>query len=467
MERLEISIINFKEIAESSPERRIEAEYYKKEFLNYENTIEKKKYTFLQDIADFLIGPFGSAFNTANYVEKSLFRYIRGQDVKAFILKSDDARYISEKDYKRLMRYALKENDILVSVVGTLGNACIVKKRDLPAIFSCKSTAIRVTNINPYYLLTYLNTKYGYSLLVRNERGAIQKGLNLRDLQSLIVPLFSDKFQNMIQAIIEKTYEKMDIASKQLKVAEKVFLKEIGMQDWSPRDEIYSVEYFKSIAERGRIDAEYYQNKYTELFCRLKACRCRSLDQLVKIKKSIEPGTEAYQNSGIPFYRVSNLSEYGLSKTDIFLDEQSFFKEELGLKADNILLSKDGSIGIAYKIEKNMKAMTSSAILHLEIESDEILPDYLTLVLNSNIVKMQAERDAGGSIIQHWRLDEIKKLIIPIIEKSIQVEICKLIQINFKLRSEVEQLFEKAKLAIEIAIEQDENKAIGFLSDIL
>lgn len=56
-----------------------------------------------------------------------------------------------------------------------------------------------------------------------------------------------------------------------------------------------------------------------------------------------------------------------------------------------------------------MDVITSGAIIHLTVTDKEVLPDYLTLVINSVVVKLQAERDAGGSIIQHWKPSEIEK----------------------------------------------------------
>lgn len=56
----------------------------------------------------------------------------------------------------------------------------------------------------------------------------------------------------------------------------------------------------------------------------------------------------------------------------------------------------------------------------------------MTLVLNLPIVQLQAERDAGGSIIQHWKPSE--------------------------------QLLEVAKKAVEIAIEQNEATAIDYIN---
>ena len=110
---------------------RIDAEYYQKKYLAYQDIINRHDVLPLFKIADFLIGPFGSDY-----------RYIRGQDVKPFLLQDTSPRYMADSDFFRLKKYALSSNDILVSVVGTLGNACIIQNHEIPAIFSCKSTAI-------------------------------------------------------------------------------------------------------------------------------------------------------------------------------------------------------------------------------------------------------------------------------------------------------------------------------------
>ena len=127
---------------------------------------------------------------------------------------------------------------------------------------------------------------------------------------------------------------------------------------------------------------------------------------------------------------------------------------------DTILLSKDGSVGIAYKVEENTNIITSGAILHLTVKDDSVIPDYLTLALNSIIVKMQAERDAGGSVIQHWKPSEIEKVIIPILDNEVQVQITEKVQESFALRRESARLLELAKTAIE----QGEDKAMELLT---
>ena len=448
---------------------RIDPEYYQKKYIRYQSLVENCRNFELKEKTDFIVGPFGSSYNTENYVPNSGYRYIRGQDVKPFVLKDDDARYMTKEDFHRLSKYALKENDILVSVVGTLGNACIVQKKDIPGIFSCKSTVLRTNEMNPYYLLSYLNSKFGHDLLLRKERGAIQKGLNLGDLHSLLVPVLTSNIQTILESMIKRSLNQLEHAKSIYKSAETTLLYELGIQtDAFPSSTISIKSFSQSLSTSGRLDAEYYQAKYDFLFHKLKQFPCKKLGGnhgIVTITKSIEPGSAAYRKQGIPFIRVGDVTKFGISEPEIFLPED-IAKDVSSLypKKETILFSKDGSAGIAYKLEKDKKLITSGALLHLTVcNMEDVLPDYLTLVLNSPVVQLQAERDSNGAIIQHWKPSEIKNVIIPVLNKNIQKEITSKVQKSFALRHQSEQFMQYSKKAVEIAIEQNEEAAIQWL----
>jgi restriction endonuclease S subunit len=375
-------------------------------------------------------------------------------------------------DYERLSKYALKENDILVSVVGTTGNAALITKKDLPAIFSCKSTVLRPTAINSVYLLTYINTKYGRDLLLRKERGAIQKGLNLGDLETLDIFIPTDTFQIKIETIFRNSLDKTEKSKETYKNAENILLKEIGLVDFKTSKEPINIKSFKnSFATSGRLDAEYYQLKYEQVVEKVKSKSFDTLNNIVCIKKSIEPGSNNYVENGLPFMRVADLSKNGLSEPQKYISEH-FVKEnqekikKLKPKKGTILFSKDGSVGIAYHLRQNYNGITSGAILHLNVKDEKrILPEYLTLALNSKVVQMQAERDAGGSIILHWRVGEIENVVVPIIDFNKQQEIADLIEQSFSLKKQSEHLLEVAKKAVEIAIEENEGKALEYIKN--
>ena len=108
--------------------------------------------------------------------------------------------------------------------------------------------------------------------------------------------------------------------------------------------------------------------------------------------------------------------------------------------------------------------ITSGALLHLMIKRDDVLPEYLTLVLNSLIVQLQADRDAGGSIIKHWKPSEIQEILIPVLDISVQIDIEERIKKSFELKEESKKLLDLAKRAVEIAIEKNEDKAMEYIN---
>jgi len=79
------------------------------------------------------------------------------------------------------------------------------------------------------------------------------------------------------------------------------------------------------------------------------------------------------------------------------------------------------------------------------------------------LVKMQAERDAGGSIILHWRVGEIENVVVPLVNMPTQTKIAALVKESFSLKAESERLLDVAKRAVEIAIEQDEDAGMAYI----
>ena len=87
----------------------------------------------------------------------------------------------------------------------------------------------------------------------------------------------------------------------------------------------------------------------------------------------------------------------------------------------------------------------SSGILRLKSKTDKIGNEYLTLVLNSILTQEQINRDVGGSVILHWRPDQVAATVIPILHQERQAEIQQKIIESFNLRKHAKDLLEYAK----------------------
>ena len=272
------------------------------------------------------------------------------------------------------------------------------------------------------------------------------------------------KMNSHIDSTMNIAHKALEQSKALYKEAQDILYTELGLDPNNPLGEIEKEEENLSISiqtlqesytQTGRLDAEYYQKKYTKNIEIIKKGKYAKLNELVWIKKSIEPGSKAYKKSGIPFCRVSNLSVYDIGGYDVFLDRMEFLDtlEELCPSKDTILFSKDGSVGIAYCIKNNEEIITSSGILHLSIKDKKVvLPEYLCLVLNSIVVKLQAQRDCGGSVIEHWRTEEIKNALIPILSENQQNLVNQKITQSFDLRIKAKNLLKEAIAQVEAKI---------------
>lgn len=380
-------------------------------------------------------------------------------------LDVDKCADITQAEYDR---FALKDRDVLFNRTNSfewVGRTGIYYQNDdIQRTFA--SYLVRLNpkdSILPEYLCAYLNCKYGEWDVKRRARQSInQTNVNPEEVKEIEIPILDIDLQQKIRCCFTQANSLRILSQKTYSEAELILHNELGINSIAVTDVNVSQKRFSDFINSGRLDAEYYQPKYDDLFSRLSKFETKRLGDIVQIRKSIEPGSEAYQNQGIPFIRVSNLSKFGFSDTEIHLSPDEY-GDVIRPKQNTILLSKDGSVGIAYKVEQDMDVITSGAILHLTITDNEFMPDYLTLVLNSVIVAMQAERDAGGSIIQHWKPSEIENVIIPKLSQEIQQEITNKVKESFALRRESKRLLDLAKTAVETAIEQGENAALRLL----
>ncbi len=465
MDGLECSEINRSELERTL---RIDSEFYSKSAIKVSDMLQSRSHDLL---TTFVNVSDGNHMGISDYFIDEGVPYYRGQDAGAFFIENSNPICIDEKTFELpvMKRSHLKKGDVILSIVGTIGSLSLVYS-DKSATCSCKLAILRPKEgKNAELLATFLRGKYGQAQITRFTRGAVQKGLILEDMDQLVVPVFGDGIVEAIRNAIQSAYQIQEKANNCYREAQRTLVNSVGSIS-VPAESVSVRNISTSFYTTGRLDAEYYQPKYDALFTALSTIKTKKLGGahgIVNIEKSIEPGSEVYVEDGIPFVRVSDVSKFEISEPEVKLRNDILPNPEvLFPQKDTILLSKDGSVGIAYKTESTMPVITSGALLHLTVRNKaEVLPDYLTLVLNSPIVQLQAERDSNGAIIQHWKPSEIENVIIPVLDMDIQKEIATKVQESFALRKQSKQLLEYAKQAVEMAIEQGEDVAMEWLKD--
>lgn len=464
-----MSEVMFSRVPLENSVSRIDAEYFRKNYLTEDALKAKYRNVYLGEFCFITDGQHG--YHEVD--ERSEIRHLTAKNFKNWFANDVGAERLAKWVDDKNQRSSLKANDIVITTRGTVGCCAIVKEDVLPANIDQDVARICINanaEILPQYLVAYANSRFGQDWLKRNQTGMVQQGIALWRIREMSVPRLSDSIQKQISGIIEAGFNTIQQSKQTYTQAEEILLAEVGLQGFAPSSDPVNIKTFaESFATSGRLDAEYYQKKYEEVVARIKAQPHDRLGNLVTISKSIEPGSAHYAEEGLPFLRVADYSKYGTTEPQKYLSADFVKANEKTLAKlkptqGTILFSKDGSVGTAYHLREDMNCITSGAVLHLKVRNEkQLIPEYLTLALNSKLVQMQAERDAGGSIILHWRVSEIENVVVPIIPYAKQQQIAALIEQSFTLKQQSEALLEVAMRAVEIAIEEDEAMALRYI----
>lgn len=164
--------------------------------------------------SEMMIGPFGSALHK-DEISTSGDVFVLGTDnaVENFFSKKE-IRYIDNNKYQQLKKYTVKPDDIIISMMGTIGRTAVIPNDLEPAIISshlCCLTPDK-SKIYPDFLQKefVLDDEVSYQIH-SNKKGAIMSGLNLGIIKNITIhypDLNKQKeFLNIVKQIDKQKFE--------------------------------------------------------------------------------------------------------------------------------------------------------------------------------------------------------------------------------------------------------------------
>ena len=414
---MQYSIVNFNEV-KLHKDIRLDAEHYHPYHLESLRKFENKS----QPLSEFIIHISGGATPLgAEYPEEGIL-FLRVQNIMPNYISDSDIKYLSPSQNQEILRSELKKDDVLLTITGvSYGKSAVVTDEFVGANINQHSVKMTVKNIVPYFLSTFLNCKYGYSQSTRHVVGITRPALDYSAIKSFLIPDLDRNFQKIIASYCCRSEKSREDSTQRYNEAQTVLLFELGLTDWQSKHQLTFVKNFSDTEHAGRIDADYFQPKYDEIVNAIKnyAGGWNILENLAVLKRCVEVGSKEYLETGIPFVRVSNLSPFEITQEKHISEELYAELTEHQPKQGEILLSKDATPGIAYYLrEAPEKMIPAGGILRLKNKTDKIGNEYLTLVLNSILTQEQVNRDVGGSVILHWRPDQVAGTVIPILPQE-------------------------------------------------
>lgn len=233
--------------------------------------------------------------------------------------------------------------------------------------------------INQKYLFYLLASKKGQEILKANMNGSGIGGINQQNLKNILVPVPPYHIQeNLVQKLIEIQKDKETLENK---------INLINLKKKDLTNNIFS------------------SSKYIKL------------DSVCELITDGTHNTPQYTKSGIPFLSATNVISKKIDWNNIKYISKNLHNQlskRVSPKLNDILLAKNGTIGYAAIVDKAIPfdVYVSLAVLRT---NNEILPQYLLEILNSETIRNEFLDKIIGMGVPNLHLNKIKEVQVPLI----------------------------------------------------
>lgn len=396
------------------------------------------------------------------FVKKGI-PYIRVSDMDKFFVNMSNMEKIPKKS-KIKNNIKLQDDDLLISRSGTLGLISIITPEIRNAIISSHIIRIEIENtkeLNPYYLCTFLNSKYGYLQILQKSYGGVVPEISQDGLKELMIYIPQQKqFQVYIENLVKKAYEKNKIAKQKYNQAENLLYNLLNIKKEIIKnletEKTYETN-FKEVWNAHRIDAEFFHMKFLGILDLLNYCPFNliKLKNHVKISpERINPKESPYKKKSFKYVSIAKISEDGeIYKWDEFYGWKAPSRARVLIKKNDILIpSLTGTFNKIALIPEDLdNQLATTGCFNVKAKKDN--PEFLFLLFRNPIFKSQLEQQTTGAIMSAVTKKKFSNLIIPEVPLEMQKEITKLIKEYFKLKKESRQIIQSIIKEVEEMVE--------------
>jgi len=191
--------------------------------------------------------------------------------------------------------------------------------------------------------------------------------------------------------------------------------------------------------------------------------------ELGEVANKITDGTHKtpiYTESGIPFWRVTDLTQSNDSKKFISIEEHQELIKRCNPERGDVLYSKNGTIGVAKVIDWDFEFSIFVSLALIKPLRNKIDSKYLECYLNSDTAYFQAISRSKSGTVTNLHLIDIKTIKVPLPDLETQRQIVTQIEKEQELVNANKQLIEifEQKIKDRIAKVWGEEKAKDELS---
>ncbi|PFM92590.1 hypothetical protein COD05_06195 [Bacillus cereus] len=329
----------------------------------------------------------------------------------------EQVKDIEERISKRL-RYIANEGDLILPLIDT-GKipAVIFSTEDSHSILVSDIFAVLVPKVEAQYLYWALTTEYVQNQLLARQQGSVLKRISVKSLKEIKIPWLNDKErQKKIQMIKEKLNH-LNQQDKQslLEKTNQVFQDYFNIDPLEGAHQVFQVSYSRLKNEKWNAFSLDPRFDEFERQIREKVNVYYPLNDIVTVVAGVNPakhkGTELTQ---YPIVKGKNLDVHAITGEIDYVELKTINDKEV-LKKGDILFRTKGRIGPASLVTSEFEGMVfHDHLVKIKVDHKFVIPEYLSLVLNSYIADSQIQRYVSPSTTMFITVQDLIKILIPV-----------------------------------------------------
>ncbi len=347
---------------------------------------------------------------------------------------------IPEKHISRLAdcdmdELRLKENTLLLTRSGTIGNISYVSKTLAGRVFS--DDVIRVTFKQEYdlgYVYTYLKSKVGSLILQTNGYGSVITHVEPDHLAEIPVPNAPVSLRQHIHNLIARSYALRDESNELLDTATELMVSELhlpAIQDFQKADAAVNTFDVKLSNMNLRLDASYHVPAVDAIVAHLKenAAEVTTVGDRRISETVILPSRfsrvyveEGYGRVLIGGKQLGELDPSGKKYLSNAKHENILNKFEV--HENTTLITRSGTIGKVALVPKHWEHWIPSDHIIRVVPANKDIAGYLYIFLASDYGRILITRYTYGSVVDEIDDNHVRQIPIPLLRnRDIQQQI--------------------------------------------
>jgi len=461
---MQTSIVNFSKVRNDSECIRIDAEFFKEEYLSIDTHLRKSPF---KDLKDFGIRIYHPNEIKRNYVDSGGVFFLRAQNVRPMEVDLESNKvYVSDEDAKKLSRNQIKYADVLITRTGANFGQCAVYFEEEKTIASSHTFIVRSRELNPFFLCVFLNTNYGRKLIDKGMYGATQPEIAPFYLYRIPAPILSDNFHSLIESVYKKSFDFISHSKNFYSQAEQIILSELNLENWKPKQRYSFVKNFSDTQSASRIDAEYFQPMYEEIE-KIISRYPGGFDQIGRQFRQSRKSFKITPNNDYEYIEIScvNIADGNMTPMILRGDELPA-NAKMKFSRDDVIVSKVRPYRGAIGIVPSSDYVGSGAFTVLQ-ENGVINKETLFVFLRSKPMLEYSLKFNTGTSYPTITDNDILSFPLPLIDETKQKQIKAKVEQSINAKYISKQLLDIAKRGVELAIEKDEKQAQEWIDEKL